>query len=169
MQNSNFFVLPTTSLKGYSENIQRTQAKLFYKYSCLSLINSFGGCSSSSPGFTVLQSPKDQRWCIPSKKLLCCTGSAYFKSQRISKLSHWFKSCDSFAEWVNFAYWWSYIGKGLQLMGRPFQFQSLYSIQDVFRETYFYECTDLSSWLYNLFDLSFPFDLLVLLPLIGFL
>ena len=37
------------------------------------------------------------------------------KSQRISKLQYWFKSYGIFAEWVDFAHWWSFIGKGLCL------------------------------------------------------
>ena len=40
------------------------------------------------------------------------TGLGYSKSQRISKLLHWFESYGNFAEWVNFAYWISCIGKG---------------------------------------------------------
>ena len=32
-----------------------------------------------------------------------------------SKLYYWFKSYGDFAEWVDFAYWWSCIGKGLRL------------------------------------------------------
>ena len=32
-----------------------------------------------------------------------------------SKLHYWFKSYDDFAEWVDFAHWWSSIGKGLRL------------------------------------------------------
>ena len=35
------------------------------------------------------------------------------KSQRASKSHYWFKSYGEFAEWVNFAYWWSFIGKGV--------------------------------------------------------
>ena len=31
------------------------------------------------------------------------------------KLLYWFKSYGDFAEWVDFAYWWSFIGKGLHL------------------------------------------------------
>jgi hypothetical protein len=27
----------------------------------------------------------------------------------------WFKNYGDFAEWVDFAYWWSFIGKGLRL------------------------------------------------------
>ena len=34
-----------------------------------------------------------------------------------SKLHHWFKSCGGFAEWVNFAYWWSFIGGGSAING----------------------------------------------------
>ena len=37
----------------------------------------------------------------------------------ISKWHHWFKSIGDFAEWVELAYWWSWIGKGLQSMGLP--------------------------------------------------
>ena len=37
------------------------------------------------------------------------------KSWRASKLHYWFKSYDDFAEWLNFACWWSCIGKGLRL------------------------------------------------------
>ena len=33
----------------------------------------------------------------------------------ISKCHHWFKSDGDFADWVDFAYWWSCIGKGLRL------------------------------------------------------
>ena len=31
------------------------------------------------------------------------------------KLLNWFKSYSDFAELVDFAYWWSFIGKGLRL------------------------------------------------------
>ena len=34
---------------------------------------------------------------------------------RALKALHWFKSYGDFAEWVDFAYWWSFIGKGLCL------------------------------------------------------
>ena len=37
------------------------------------------------------------------------------KFQRASKTHYYFKSYDDFAEWVDFAYWWSCIGKGLRL------------------------------------------------------
>ena len=37
------------------------------------------------------------------------------KSQRASKLHYWFKSYGDFAEWVDFAPWWSFIWKGLRL------------------------------------------------------
>ena len=37
------------------------------------------------------------------------------KSWRESKLLYWFKSYGDFAECVDFAYWWSCIGKGLRL------------------------------------------------------
>ena len=36
-----------------------------------------------------------------------------YKSWRASKSLYWFKSYGDFAEWVDFAYWWSGIGKGL--------------------------------------------------------
>ena len=29
-------------------------------------------------------------------------------------LHYWFKSYGNFAEWMNFAYWWSFIGKDLR-------------------------------------------------------
>ena len=32
------------------------------------------------------------------------------KSQRASNLHYWFKSYNNFAEWVDFAYWWSFSG-----------------------------------------------------------
>ena len=32
---------------------------------------------------------------------------------------HWFKSYGHFTEGVDFAYWWSCIGKGLQSTGLP--------------------------------------------------
>ena len=31
------------------------------------------------------------------------------------KSHYWFKSHGNFAEWADFAYWWSSIGKGLRL------------------------------------------------------
>ena len=37
------------------------------------------------------------------------------KSQRAFKLHYWFKSYGGFAEWVDLAYWWSCMGKGLSL------------------------------------------------------
>ena len=37
------------------------------------------------------------------------------KFQRASKLHCWFKSYGDLAEWVDFAHWWSFIGKGLRL------------------------------------------------------
>ena len=36
-------------------------------------------------------------------------------SQRVSKLHYWFKSYSDFDQLVDFAYWWSCIGKGLRL------------------------------------------------------
>ena len=36
-------------------------------------------------------------------------------TRRASKLHYWFKSYGDFAEWVDFAYWWNFIGKGLRL------------------------------------------------------
>ena len=30
------------------------------------------------------------------------------KSRRASKLHYWFKNYSDFAEWVEFAYWWSF-------------------------------------------------------------
>ena len=32
-------------------------------------------------------------------------------------MHHWFKSYSAFAEWVDFAHWWSCLGKGLRSMG----------------------------------------------------
>ena len=37
------------------------------------------------------------------------------ESWRASKLHYWFKSYSNFAEWVDFAYRWSCIGKGVRL------------------------------------------------------
>ena len=37
------------------------------------------------------------------------------KSTRAPKLLYWFKSYGAFAEWVDFAYWLSFIGKGVHL------------------------------------------------------
>ena len=34
-------------------------------------------------------------------------------------MHHWFKSYSDFAKVVNFAYWWSCIGKGLRSPGLP--------------------------------------------------
>ena len=39
------------------------------------------------------------------------------KSQRASKLHCWFKSYGDFAEWVDFAYWWSFSGGGSVING----------------------------------------------------
>ena len=39
------------------------------------------------------------------------------KSQRASKFHYWFKSCGDFAEWVDFAYWWSFIAAGSAIKG----------------------------------------------------
>ena len=38
-----------------------------------------------------------------------------FKYRRASKSHYWLKSYGDFAEWVDFAHWWSFIGKGLRL------------------------------------------------------
>ena len=38
-----------------------------------------------------------------------------FKYQSASKLHYWFKSYGDFAEWLDFAYWLSCIGKGPRL------------------------------------------------------
>ena len=46
---------------------------------------------------------------------LCCTGLGHSKLQRMTKLHNWFKSYGNFNEWVDFALWWSCIGKGLQV------------------------------------------------------
>jgi hypothetical protein len=45
-------------------------------------------------------------------------GIFFFKNlkfQRISNPLYWFKSYRDFVEWVDFANWWSCIGKGLRL------------------------------------------------------
>ena len=36
----------------------------------------------------------------------------YFKSPRASKSHYWFKRYGNFAEWMDFAYWWSFSGGG---------------------------------------------------------
>ena len=35
--------------------------------------------------------------------------------RKFYNLHYWFKIKRDFAEWVNFAYWWSFIRKGLRL------------------------------------------------------
>ena len=40
-----------------------------------------------------------------------------FESRRASKLHYWFKSYGDFAEWVDFAYWWSFSGGGSAING----------------------------------------------------
>ena len=37
------------------------------------------------------------------------------KYRRAANSHYWFKSYGDFAEWLDFAYWWSCIGKGLRL------------------------------------------------------
>ena len=39
----------------------------------------------------------------------------FLGSGRASKSHGWFKSYGDFAKYVNFAYWWTFIGKGLRL------------------------------------------------------
>ena len=45
---------------------------------------------------------------------LSCTGLKHSKSQRISRLHQSFKSFSKFAEWMDFAYWWSCIVEGVR-------------------------------------------------------
>ena len=43
-----------------------------------------------------------------------------------SKSHHWFKSYGNFAEWVDFAYWWSFSGGGSAINGAtPSSFYSI--------------------------------------------
>ena len=46
------------------------------------------------------------------------------KSERVSKLHHWFMSYGDFAEWIDLAYWWSFNG-GWSVINRATQ-SSLY-------------------------------------------
>ena len=46
---------------------------------------------------------------------LCHSYKRLSKSWKATKLHHWFKSYGHFIEGVDFAYWWSCIGKGLRL------------------------------------------------------
>ena len=51
---------------------------------------------------------------------------------------YWFKSYGDFAEWVDFVYWWSCIGKGLRL--QPAQQACLLVLYNKFRQA----CNNLS-------------------------
>ena len=42
------------------------------------------------------------------------TDLGHSKYQKTSKLHHWFKSSGDLAEYMDFSYWWSCIGKGLR-------------------------------------------------------
>ena len=42
------------------------------------------------------------------------------KSQRTSKSHYWFRSYGGFAEWVEYAYWWSFSGGGSAINGATF-------------------------------------------------
>ena len=44
-----------------------------------------------------------------------CKGDS--KSQRASNLHYWFKSYSNFAEWLDFAYWWSFSGGVSAIIG----------------------------------------------------
>ena len=44
--------------------------------------------------------------------IMCYNFLGDSKSQRTSKSHYWFKRDGDFAEWVDFAYWWSFSGKG---------------------------------------------------------
>ena len=50
-----------------------------------------------------------------------------------SKPHQWFKSYDHFTKRMNFAYWWSLIGKGLRL--QPAQQACFYGMSTVFPES----------------------------------
>ena len=52
---------------------------------------------------------------LPVKSNQCYTGLGLFKSQRTYKYLHWLKSYGYYAEWVDFAYWWSCIRKDLRV------------------------------------------------------
>ena len=71
--------------------------------------------------------PRKNGWrrCLQSKKRLCYNFLGDSKSQRAYKLHYWFKSYGDFAEWVNFAYLRSFIGKGLRLQPAQQAFQSI--------------------------------------------
>ena len=44
-------------------------------------------------------------------------GLGHYKSQKLLQSYHWFKNYGDFAEWANFACWWSCIRKGMQSTG----------------------------------------------------
>ena len=48
----------------------------------------------------------------------------FLNPKRASKSHHWFKRYGPFTEGVDFAYWWSYIGKGLRLQACFCRFHS---------------------------------------------
>ena len=64
--------------------------------------------------FTAPPRPNGCRWCFQSQNRLCLN-FLDSKSRRASKLHYWFKSYGNFDELVDFAHWWSFIGKGLLL------------------------------------------------------
>ena len=58
-----------------------------------------------------------------------------FKSRRAPKLHYWFKSYGDLAEWVDFAYWWSFTAGGSAINGatssslfKGYCFQVLYYV-----------------------------------------
>ena len=59
--------------------------------------------------------PKQLKKVLPVIKQTILTFFRDSKSWRASKSLYWFKSYGIFAEWVDFAYWWSCIRKGLCL------------------------------------------------------
>ena len=56
--------------------------------------------------------PKHLKIALPVKNRLCHSDQELSKSGRASKSHQWFQSYGHFTEWVDFAYWWSFIGGG---------------------------------------------------------
>ena len=89
---------------------------------------------------------------LPVKKQLYWHIFRDSKSWRASKSLYWFKSYGDFAEWVDFAYCWSCIGKGLpcSLRSRLVYQAEGYSLA-LFRLKIYYSCMiRLQQWSLNI-------------------
>ena len=103
------FSYSTLKQKYVISRLKQSQG-LLYKHLHHSFSHSVMVCENI---FTAPPCPNGLRWCFQFKK-----NQTIFqfledsKSQRASKVHYWFKSYSDFAEWVEFAYWWSFSGEG---------------------------------------------------------